>query len=395
MLFQIAYSGPLWSLELWYEYPKEVLMISASRVEPVKRVVGGIAILTLAVTLTGTAVFAGPLTSSVAGEKFLDVSSFRPPTQEAVNTFRKVYRERNMREFGHLSEGERHQVVSSLEQCLELGYQTRLEEVNSILLGLDEKYPDEPVLQWHLGMNYFLIARRLERKSGREEQILLFRKGIEKTEACLVVAPLNADCQLVYAASRGALALVQGIFATISEMASVRDGFHRAYELSAKEPYPLAPWGVDTQHAARGALAEFYRLAPDWWLFKVVSGVRGDKEKSWFYASQMSVNEVGTANIVARSALCYGADSSKEELIGRALEVLKQGVTLDLIQSFDEPEYRRLARLYNGIVHLKDADEASDYYELGCHEFGNDDKSQLRAKKSSANTGRTEVGLND
>lgn len=370
-------------------------MMFGSRAEPVKKVVGGIGILTLAVTLTGTAVLAGPLTSSVAREKFLDVSSFRPPTQEAVKTFREAYRDRNVREFGHLSEGAREQVVNALEHCLELGYQTRLQEVNSILLGLDEKHPGEAVIQWHLGMNYFLIARRLDRETGREEQIALFKKGIEKTEACLTVAPGNADCQLVAAASRGALSLVQGIFATISEISSVRDGFHRAYELSVKEPYPLAPWGVDTLHAARGALAEFYRLAPDWWLFKVISGVRGDKEKSWFYASQMSVNEVGTANIVARSALCYGADSGKEELIGRAIEVLKKGVTLDLIQSFDEPEYRRLARLYNGVVHLKEADDPSDYYELGCHEFGNDDKSQLRAKKSSASAGSAEVGLND
>ena len=46
----------------------------------------------------------------------------------------------------------------------------------------------------------------------------------------------------------------------------------------------MAANGVDSLHVAIGGLAEYYRLAPDWWIFKLISGVRGDKEKSWKYA---------------------------------------------------------------------------------------------------------------
>lgn len=347
------------------------------------------------VALLGAPALAGGLPNSVAAEKLLDVSALRPETHEAMKVFRKIYRDRNVREFKHLPKEAAEDIVLTLERCLELGYQTNLREANRLLVELNRQYPKEPVLMWHLGMNYFLIARRLNPKTERDEQIRVLARGIERTGECLRIAPDNADCQLVDASSRGVLSLVEGLFATLSELSGVIEGFHRAFDLAKAESYPLAPWGVNTLHAARGALAEFYRLAPDWWIFKVIAGVRGDKEKSWFYADQLPVNEVGTANIVARSALCYGAESENDGLIRRGVEVLKQGVELDLIQSFDEPEYRRLARLYNGVVALEEPDDAGDYFELGCHEFGNDDRTQLQGSSKAGPGSETEVGLKD
>ena len=141
----------------------------------------------------------------------------------------------------------------------------------------------------------------------------------------------------------------------------------------------MAPWGVDSLHVAIGALSEFYRLAPDWWLFKLISGVRGDKEKSWSYAKQLEVSDLASANIVARSALCHGADSENQALIDKGIAFVAKGIQFELLHPFDESEYRRLARLYNGISELENP-EPNDYYELGCHEFGNDDKDALEAR---------------
>ena len=62
-----------------------------------------------------------------------------------------------------------------------------------------------------------------------------------------------------------------------------------------------------------GAIAEFYRLVPDWWIFKVMAGVRGDKEKSNYAADP--VQNLGVANIVVRSALCWGGASEDMEIV--------------------------------------------------------------------------------
>ena len=142
-------------------------------------------------------------------------------------------------------------------------------------------------------------------------------------------------------------------------------------------------WSVyDVIDEAVGALAEFYRLVPDSWLFGVVAGVRGDKGKAWFYANQMPVNELGSANIVGRSALCRGADSENQKLIDKGISIVAKGVNYELVHPFDESEYRRLARLYNAIGEL-DEPEPDDYFELGCHEFGNDDDEALKNKSAN------------
>ena len=115
----------------------------------------------------------------------------------------------------------------------------------------------------------------------------------------------------------------------------------------------------------------------DWWIFGVIAGVRGDKEKSWHYAKQLKVSELATTNMVARSALCFGADSEKQSLIDRGVALVEKGMRFELIHPFDESEYRRLARLHKGIQELQDP-EPDDYFELGCHEFGNDDRDSLK-----------------
>ena len=112
-----------------------------------------------------------------------------------------------------------------------------------------------------------------------------------------------------------------------------------------------------------------------------MAGVRGDKEKAWFYANQMPVNELGSANIVGRSALCRGADSEDQKLVDKGIAIVAKGVEYELVHPFDESEYRRLARLHNAIGELE-APEPDDYYELGCHEFGNDDDEALKNKSA-------------
>ena len=159
-------------------------------------------------------------------------------------------------------------------------------------------------------------------------------------------------------------------------MEEVNTSLHKAFDLSQKDPYPLGPWGIDSKHIATGGLAEFYRLVPDWWIFGVLSGVKGDKAKSWEYAKVMPVHDLGSANIVIRSALCHGGDSENQKLIDHALGLIQRTKTFEITHPLDESEYRRFAALYNSLSQIESPD-FDDYYELGCHEFGNADKSKL------------------
>jgi hypothetical protein len=304
-------------------------------------------------------------------------------SKDAIAEFRRLYRERNERELAGHDEAARAELLTSFERCLDYSYAADIRGANELLRKLDSKYQNEPVILWHLAVNYFLLARRLH-EDDADGQAKVFRKGVEKSKQCLDIDDTNPDCWLAYAASKGALSLAEGIFETLSEISGVGDAMHRAYDIlqTEKDPYPMAPWGVDSKHVAVGALAEFYRLVPDSWIFGVLAGVQGDKKKAWFYANQMPVQELGSANIVGRSALCHGAESDNQKLIERGISVVARGVNYELVHPFDESEYRRLARLYNAIGDLADP-EPDDYFELGCHEFGNDDDEALEKKSTN------------
>jgi hypothetical protein len=324
----------------------------------------------------------GHATPLVQEKRVFAFDKISPTGKVAIEKFRQDYREFLTRELSTYTPAVQADITKVFGECLDNSYADNLLGSNKLLKDLNKKYPNEPVILWHLAVNYFIVARRLP-EDQLDKQIELLKMGFEKSKQCLSVTKTNPDCWLTYAASHGALAIAEGIFDTISEISDVQDEMHKAYNMLKKESdrCPMAPWKVDSKQVALGALAEYYRLAPDWWLFKLLSGVRGDKEKSWHYAKQMKVFDVSSANIAARSAMCLGADSDNQPLIDRGIALMVKGMSFELLHPFDEAEYRRLARLYNAVAKLNNP-EPEDYYDLACIEFGNDDKNALKKKSA-------------
>ena len=312
--------------------------------------------------------------AETAGSRTYAYEKVSQKGKDAIATFKAVYRKRLDTEMAHRDEASRKEIIEVFEKCINLGYDADLKSANKLLVALDKKYPDEPVILWHLAVNYFMVARRLGEDFPAQRPLL--EQGILKTARCLEIAPDNPDCHLSYAASRGASAIAHGIFSTISQISEIEKLMLHAHKVTKAKPFPMAPFGISSFNVATGALAEFYRLVPDWWIFKVLAGVRGDKAKAWSYAKTMPVKEIGSTNIVARAALCEGARSEDQKLIDKSMGLIVQGIEMDLMHPFDEPEFNRLGRLYDAIGALKDP-SFDDYFELGCYEFGNDDKSKL------------------
>ena len=269
----------------------------------------------------------------------------------------------------------RKEVVAGIMKVARLGYESNFHDANTVLLDLEKKYPDEPIIMWQLSANYFFMATKLD-GSDTDLKITRLRAGMKRSKECLKTMPNSAGCRLAYAALLGTLGLVEGIFDTISSMEEVSDSLHIALGLSDEKTFPMAPNGITSRHIALCAMAEFYRLVPDWWIFGVMAGVRGDKEKSWHYASQIPVENLGVANVVVRAALCFGGESEDTKLIEHGLSVLATAMQMEMLHPFDEREYSRLAKLYRGLAALEDAD-FDDYVDLGCYEFGNDEQDGL------------------
>ena len=281
-------------------------------------------ILTLACSVSPAA--AKSSTPLLPAERDFQYDVLSKKSKDAIAEYRRIYRARNEREVQHLPKEQQATILGAIEQAADLGYSSKLKEANALLAKTADQFPKESMLRWHVAATYFLIGRGFK---DEERQARTYRLGINHANACLAFAPETPDCWLGYAALLGSLSLAEGILDTISAMEEVHTSLHKAYELSSLDPYPLGPWGIDSKHIATGGLAEFYRLVPDWWIFGVLAGVRGDKKKAWEYAKNMPVNDLGSANIVIRSALCHGGESENQALIDEALEQTRADGTVD------------------------------------------------------------------
>ena len=326
----------------------------------------------LAFILSGLS-FGAPLDLKV--EKAFVLNELSPQGQKDIADFLTAIRTRAGEIIVTQDAAQRAEIIAGIMKVADLGYASKFQDANALLLGLEKKYPKESIIMWQLSANYFFIATRID-GADAEVKANNLRAGMIRSRKCLELLPNSPGCRLAYAALYGTLGLVEGIFDTISSMEEVHDSLHMALELSKSQNFPMAPRGITSHHVALGAIAEFYRLVPDWWIFKVMAGVRGDKEKSWSYAKQIPVRNLGVANIVVRSALCWGGASEDIKIVEHGLRVLSTSMQLEMLHPFDERELSRLTKLYRELAALEEAD-FDDYYDLGCKEFGNDEKDTL------------------
>ena len=332
------------------------------------------ALIVLAVsTLMISSAHGAPLDLKV--EKAFVLSELSQQGQEDIAEFLQAVRTRAAEIIVTEKPSEREEIIAGIMKVANLGYASKFQEANTLLLGLEKKYPRESIIMWQLSANYFFIATKID-GADAEVKANNLRAGMIRSKKCLELLPNSPGCRLAYAALLGTLGLVEGIFDTISSMEEVHESLHLALELSKTQNFPMAPRGITSHHVALGAVAEFYRLVPDWWIFKVMAGVRGDKEKSWSYAKQIPLKNLGVANIIVRSALCWGGTSEDMKTVEHGLSVLSSSMQMEMLHPFDEREYSRLTKLYRALAALEEP-EFDDYADLGCKEFGNDEKDTL------------------
>ncbi len=223
--------------------------------------------------------FSAPLDLKV--EKAFVLTELSAQGQKDIAEFLDAMRSRAAEIIVTKDPKERAEIIEGIMQVADLGYASRFQEANALLLGLEKKYPGESIIMWQLSANYFFIATKID-GADAEVKANNLRAGMIRSKKCLELLPNSPGCRLAYAALYGTLGLVEGIFDTISSMEEVHDSLHMALELSKTKNFPMAPRGITSHHVALGAIAEFYRLVPDWWIFKVMELRQTDTgSESW------------------------------------------------------------------------------------------------------------------
>jgi hypothetical protein len=134
-----------------------------------------------------------------------------------------------------------------------------------------------PTLQWRLAqasMGYYESRRDLP-----DAVKLAGYSSIEKLMSECMAQKGPPHCELFYGAALGRAGTVRGILSSLRALKPIESTWLRGLQRCAGHPeYQLERSPLEAYYYY--ALGALYRLLPDWWIIKLISGVRGDLDKA-------------------------------------------------------------------------------------------------------------------
>jgi len=182
-------------------------------------------------------------------------------------------------------------------------------------------HPEDPELYWHLVRFLFELGERHSDDEEGVDKTALYREIITLSEAGLAIAPDHAHLHFALGIGKGRLGTTRGV---LKSLALASDVEHE-WLLTAQSDYRYRSinGGEQLPCDAMQSIGIFYRLVPDWWIVKVLSGTRGDLEKSVSYlraANRCSPNDIGILKELGISQLCIATQTQDADRMeqGRA-----------------------------------------------------------------------------
>lgn len=144
---------------------------------------------------------------------------------------------------------------------------------------LTEIFPNRPTGYWHLSRNLYARGEHLPREN-RQERLKLMEQARAYGKQGIDRDPKSAESWFFHAVAMGRWATTKGILNAVSVTHDMEQAFLKALSLQSR--YNFA--GFCTAGDIHAGLSIFYRLVPDWWIVKAITGTRGDIDKSVSHA---------------------------------------------------------------------------------------------------------------
>lgn len=286
-----------------------------------------------------------------------------PAARKSVDEFIKDYAEAVYERLSPLGEEAARTVSARLRQTIRKEYMLEFAEANETEIEIFNEYPDSTLLLSRMAaMSYY---RGVYADNDRQD---FFKKTIEYSERCLDIEPENGECWFFYGAGLGEYITTVGIFKTISHIREVHDAFEKAVKFTSEDPFPFGPMGMTSRSAAYMGITQFYRICPDWWVMKLIAGIRGDRKKAYEYSREIDPADFDRASIRAKAAICYGAAKNNREAIVEGKEIVRKAAGFDMVNPRHFYVRKRILRL-NEIFTNNDDLDLKDYYKIGCRDF--------------------------
>ena len=283
-----------------------------------------------------------------------------PAAKQAVDKFIQDYGRTVEKKLASLDEAEARTIAGRLKGSMMEEYMHDYKGAYNTDKEIYQEYPNSTLLLTQMAAISYNRARV---RDG--DWLHSYEESIGYSEKCLKIDPENGACWFLYGAALGEYSVNVGIFKTVRHIKEVHDAFEKAARYTGKDPLPFGPEGLNSKIAAYMGLTQFYRLCPDWWIMKLIAGIRGNKKKAYEYSKEIPPLDFDRANTRALAALCYGAAEKNEAIVREGIAIVHEAAKQDVVNPVNYYVSRQVHMLDRLFTTRKNLTMA-DYYKIGC-----------------------------
>jgi len=225
-------------------------------------------------------------------------------------------------------------IEQAIEESEALWATSRFEQARVVLERELAKDPNSPALLWRLSRACYEAGELID-PEDRKGRLEIFGQAEQYARQCAEADPSDGECYFWLGAAVGRRATTQGLLNSARAGREIEASFLRAIELGL--PY-VSPTGHSSLANAYYALGQFYRLVPDSWFVKILTGVRGDLAKSVEMlrkAVAIESERLEFTKELGLALVCHGQEDDRPALIEEGSRYLRKVASLPVTEPSD------------------------------------------------------------
>lgn len=209
-----------------------------------------------------------------------------------------------------------------LEQLYTAG---RFDEGLALARARLDQSPQEVDLYWHVARFMYEVGERVQRDQATYDKEAFYAEMLSVTQRGLALSPGHPHLLFGQGIAMGRLGTTRGIVASIK----FADDIEAAWAGAAASDYTYRSLGGEEilPCDAYMALGTFYRMVPDWWVVKVLTGTRGDLDQAveWIErAERCSPGRIEIGKELGVARICRGQRRNQDTEVVAGIALLRQ-----------------------------------------------------------------------
>ncbi len=220
--------------------------------------------------------------------------------------------------------------------------------------------PDDVDLYWHVARAMYEIGERVQKDQADYDKEAWYAEMLSVCDRGLALSPGHAHLLFGKGIALGRLGTTRGIIASIR----YADDIEAAWADAAASDYTYRSLGGEEILPCDPymALGTFYRMVPDMWIVKVLTGTRGDLDKAiqWIErADRCSPGRIEIMKELGAARICYGQRHHSPEHVVQGVALLRKVAAMPPTKPTDVIDVRHAAMVAD------DPDMACEYSRDG------------------------------